>query len=246
MSLIFRKNGLFLKEWAYNEDKDEGQYVETKVQDAVDVWYRTVEKFEDGLTFRDFIKCYISFWDDWSACDIDFIEMMTGEELTPFLLEMDQTPTKLHNDDDPLVYLEIYNCPSLQKYNKEERYSLESYWGIHGKGTKQEEDNCMYSISYSHWGIFADLPIRLKTETDFTITTWTGRKEWDTQSYPIEVFPKLGELINDVLADLCFCGTPQKRDNQFTSIMDRAEDAKNHPENLVEVDLDKLFGEENE
>jgi hypothetical protein len=246
MSLIFRKAGLFQKEWKYDEEKQEGQYVETRVQEITDVWFDTVEEFEDGLTFRDFIKCFITLWDDWSRADIDFIDMMTGECLIPFLLEMDETPPKPHIDDDPFTYLEIYNAPSLQKYHKDERYSFEEYWGIHGRGTKQTEDDCFYSLSYSHWGMFADVPVKLNTKTELSVTTWTGRKDWETHSYPTEMYPRLGDLINDVLADLCFCGSPQRRDNQFTEIMDRTQDAKDHPENLVELDLDKFFGEEDD
>ena len=239
MSLILRKNGLFSKEWVYDEDKEEGEYIETLVTDPLGHLFDEVETFEEGFTFRDLCRILGYGPNKNIELKIDLLSATINENLMPFLLEMDQEPPAKHlTDGDPLLWAEVYNSPTLSKYHDEPNHVLESYWGIHAQGTKEDEAGCMYSLSYSHWGTFADIPLRLKTDTEFQIVTWKTTKDFDFTTMPIEVLPKFGAMLDDIFADLCFCGSPERRDRQMQTISDRAQEVKDGTATLVEVDLD--------
>lgn len=251
MTILFKKDGLYEKDWVYNEETDEGKYVETKLDDVLTHWYEEVEGLEEGLCFHHFIKCMFPI--GINKTDLMAYKILLGDDLAPFLAEAFK-PDPKKDSDDPVHTLEIYNVPEATKYHKDTSYELTEYWGCHGYGRDPEMP---YSMSWSNWGTFIDLPIVLKTETELVMceekrtrkhwwNPWSKKtkRNYKYTKIPMNIRPTLGDLLHDVFLDLCFCCTPEKRDakrDEINGIMDEINDGTAE---LVELDLDKWMEDE--
>ena len=228
MSVIIRKDGLYTHEWIYNEGDEEGKWVDTIAELPLFCWYEKVEEIEEGLTLRQLLKVL--------EPELDIIQVLIREELDPFLREMDEVdPRASEVDPDPLTRCEIYCAPALEQWIEDEHYSFENYWGFHAWG---RSDETPYSLSWSHWSRFCDLPITLPKTHKFCMTGPKGQRTYET--FDVEVQPELGEMIHDIFFDLCFCGSPENRDAQSAECMRRMEEVKNGTAELIPFDLEKL------
>ena len=240
MSLIIKKDGIYRKDWVYNEKTEEGKYVETLEENPFSVWSDSVESLEYGFTLRDLLKIFSR--NDY----MERLEELVDCNIQLFVNEIDETPVSKEPDNDPVHSLEIYGTAELSSYDHSP-YDLEKYYGIHGLGNSESN----YSMSYSHWSTFVDLPILFNWSIDLWTTEFNKTKKLFSRKIKRQLkhkklcvmncVPRFGELMRDVFVDLCFCGSPKNRDGLMEVLNDRVESVNNGTASTVKVDLDELF-----
>ncbi len=256
MGIIFKADGMYLRNWEYDEDVGAGQDVDTRVRSLFDVLNDEVEEIEPGVTFRQLVRC--CFPQGINKLDLSVLDMVTDRRLTPFLKELEEKPPKTEVDDgDPLTSLEIYVSAEADKYHKDTSYRLGIYLGIHGFGTKEDHEHGFkgkipYALSYSHWGTFADVPVTFNPETEMTVTIEKRKRIWKLKKFfskkrrrhyqwrkmKVNYHPTLIEFLHDVFTDLAFCGSPEGRSDHNDMLEERMDEVDSGKAELVPLPAD--------
>lgn len=114
---------------------------------------------------------------------------------------------------------------------------------VAGKKRSHEEN---YSLGYTHWWHLKDLPIVVEKEAVF----FDDRLYWnedhtkinkDYEPEKLKSTVTLYDLFHSIFSELCWNGSPDKRTEFMNKIKERSQEVEDHPENLVELDMDELF-----
>ena len=262
MSIIFKADGMYSRDWVYDEELEEGSDVDTRVEFLMAHLNEEVEAIEGNVTFGQMVRdCFPV---GINKADIAIMDLITDRTLTPFLKEIDEKPPKRdREDDDPLVALEVYVAAEGDKwYDKKNRkdvpYELGIYLAIHGEGIKYDpksEDANMqfkYAISYSHWGNFVDLPVTFQPDTVLCLVEEKHKRNWRKpwgkkrrhyayKQIKISYKPTLCEFLHDVFTDLCFCGSPENRDGHTQMLKERMDEVNDGTAEYTPLDMDKFM-----
>lgn len=191
MKLIIKPGGeLYRVDWVYDEEKDEGGYVETKLDNHLHVTYLFYPTCElDGVTLRDIFLLLDK--------NVTFYRVVFGNWLDEYIEE----GLSQGEECEEVEYLELYRI--VEKWDD----GTESYIAFTGVGNDMN-----YGVSASPANEYADKPLRFGRTY---ICDKSNEEEW--QKWPPAPFT-LGEILHSIIWELSFYGPPKKRDKTWARI----------------------------
>lgn len=157
----------------------------------------------------------------------DFLKPLPAEEM------------KEHNYDHKKQYLEVYYCPDIFKYEKDELFEWNDTLDIHLIEVSKKE-NISYGIMFSKLGAYQKHKIKIKHE--FNLHAHDSTKKITKKSLTTPVLKaKLGgmKLFNffwAILYEISWMGSPSNRDAEGKKIKETEYRIKNGTEKLIPHD----------
>lgn len=173
---------------------------------------------------------------DLIEANIDDLEPILGNWVREFLEESKQPYEPKENRD--LERLELYWFLESDAEFGTDGMAFPSFHGIGKNGEK-------YGVDFSSCNTLMELPVTLKEDAEIY------RREYRSKSdgSATVILPKVGYtllgILYGIIWELSFFGPPKKRDEEVKKLMELAEDARLHPENLIPLNLSDILKQEN-
>lgn len=191
-----------------------------------------VDEMSVDMTFRDF--CAIIAGLPESPC-------MLGVDLAPYLVELDAPRCR---EDEPEFVLERVEFEWALQVFEGRRASTElvlSFFGVGPLGRESLDGgqyvNHRYGLDFIPWSALAHLPITL---SETMVIGRFGEGSVTRERIPSPGY-RLCDLIESLVRELSFHGSPGDRDAMLGELRRRMDEARLHPERLVSAD--ELFAE---
>ncbi len=190
---------------AFIETKKTGQEVFSLVP-----YLTNLCEIGDNFTFGDLFS--------FIEKDLKLIESIFGGSmgnfpLIDFVNEIKKEPIK---DKYPMDALEIYKCVEIHEYKKE--LDLTDCNHFHGLGKDENGEMQQWAIEGTALHQLRDIPLKLKKKGSLS--------DWRDKSFEIEEFDtyySLFDVINSVLYEITFYGSPANRDKQMKELFESLE-----------------------
>jgi len=211
------KDSIIYTEWVYDEEADEGSYVETPVEpdDLLNYLWNRVALEQDVTLERIF--------DIVRPCD-ELWGMILNECVVEVCEEalQDYTP----NSEEDIKYLELSHVLEKWIFKKEdceeneERVTLSDYSDFGGVGEREPS----WGISFSPVYTIKHFPVRLNRAVRLYVSDCT--KPIGEIEEPLELGQRgftVVEFLRGIFFELCFYGNPESRDEQASDIRETIE-----------------------
>lgn len=240
--LTIAKGGKLLQtEWVYDDEKEEGSYVTSELDDfaATGLLFEHCE-LADDITLRDIFLLLEKNLDFYQVVIRNWVEELVREGL--------DGPTVPDNESPYIDYLELYWHFEGSKFEGKRTLGGYSFPEFHGvsKALTEEElkdypgfkagDVINIAVDFTPTNKLMDLPVKLKkkpwiAEDDLDIDFKTADKQevlnsyWSTDSYDDCIYT-LGHILYGIIWELSFCGSPKDRDDKAEMLKERVESIK--------------------
>jgi hypothetical protein len=212
--VIISKEGLKIKYWSYDEEKEEGQTffdLYDSEKDSIFYLLRQSCEIEEGVTLRDF--CNIVKKDE--TLKMFIAQYSHCVNIDEWLNQIDEEPPV--EDDDPeeekIEKLFIDRCEEISDF--EGKIEIDMSAGFHGKGKNET-----YSLSGTHLGKYKDVPIELNEE--LLVYSW-NKDEYKEISKGNFYFSLL-DVLDTFFWDISFYGSPSDSKIFFEEIKQSIKD----------------------
>ena len=251
MGVIVKSDGIYLEEWDYNEELEQGSDQTTLYRglEILSLWHEPFGGFDENVTFRNLINILKQ------EEILEIVSSLCGlNDLEPWLETLNQPPEE-DSEEEKITYsrLLVRNWIELTKHENDEEFELTNYVGMSAK-VEESEDN--YSCSWCKWSKFADCPLDWDPKAQIVKSTTKKVKRWPWERHlsksPFKRIhkyeniaatycPSFGEVIRDILMEVTWNLTPETAEAQKEEIMKRKEDIDTGEAKLYELDLDAMM-----
>lgn len=181
-NVILTKEGLWTDEWVYDKEKEEGEYVRTKLMLDTHLFFAAWNgplTIEGDVTLSDLVKILKSM----DPLVLQFVGVVCGANLDAYL-DQDLTPVPDDDDGSKLTHIEVYKYYETSNFDGE-TWDMTEAVSAHGigapwqdayegqyKDTPVEERGNSYAIEFTPWNKLMHLPIRLLNPSTLSTTTY--------------------------------------------------------------------------
>lgn len=173
-------------------------------------------ELDPNLTLRDVF--------DFIEMHLDSLEPILGNWVREFIDESKQPYEE--KEERELERLELY---WFIEADQEFGTSGLAYPSFHGIGKNGDR----YGVDFSACNSLMHLPLSLKTDAEVFMRT--PDRQHSTIVLPSVGYTLIG-ILYGIIWELSFFGPPKKRDEEVKKLMEIAEDARLHPENLIPIE----------
>lgn len=195
------------------------------------IWNLPLNKIDTDVIFQDFINII-------NTEDLVLLDLLTNCSIKPFIESMNNNVEK-YDDIDCITISKIF-----EKTIEDNEVEFTEWIYVSGKLKSIEEDGCENAaLNFSDWAAIKHLPIVLKNG-EF-IENNNGQYKTTT----IDIHLTVGEFICGIFHELCFHGSPQKRDEEIKRLEKIIEGIRNGTEKLIEMksyNFNELLNKEKE
>jgi hypothetical protein len=245
--VVIKKGGrLAFTRWIYDESVEAGEYKSEDITARPYAFLFEPCRLEKDVTLADVLAIVRGheilqtiFQRDWASELVE--EAFTG----------DWKPAPTGYAPDAIEYLEIYQVWAFDSRSR--TYQPNTPPDFHGVGVELRDDHYENGSltgkkgARIHWGLsftspreLMNLPVRINPEIKITEDDTESERyghTLDTVRY--ELLP-LCQILHAVIWELMWNGPAEDRDQCGNEIMERAREAREHPERLVELNSDEM------
>ena len=217
MGLILGKNGsISSKEWVYDNKSAKGSYVITPLEETtiLSSLGDKIEELETGYTLRDYFKMIVNY-PLFICLDNYFIDSLKEYRECP----VDGCIT----DDMSFIVLQRNICVELNK--KDEQKEFEFFASVDGENTDVNSTN--WAIEFNPLNKMLDTPIKIDKMTVYIDKFSNDYKLLDRKIYSGDDYITLFDFIHEIIWELSWAGTPDKRDGKMNDMKDMVKDINN-------------------
>ena len=239
--LVLKKDGKLIKtEWVYDNEKEEGSYVDSDVTDKGFFHLQDECTLDSDVTLKDIFLLLNSELDLYDSVLRIWTKELVKEGLSG-------SPIK----ETEIEYLELYYHLEYNRIEENQPFRLDGlkHPDFHGVGKILEEDHdfCKkgeripYSLSFQSTLNLIDLPVKLRHEVevyedDYTQKTYKPPTPLIKFSHvPYTLF----NILYGIMWELSFFGAPEARDEKGQEILGIVANIKE--ENLVPFPIEKTL-----
>ena len=241
---ITKKGRLIKKDWVYDEEKDEGQYVDS---DVTEYAYRHL--FDQCDLEKDVTLRSIFYLINKHAEIFNLVFPCWVDEYLAEALSGTGKPYTGKYDPDAIEWLELYWHFEQTTYEKNEfpkEFHGHHFPSFGGTGFELKEEHEYHKVgSRIPWGIsftpvsdLINIPVKLKTNAEIT--------DFDMNKDPKRLIGALGKLegvtytlghiLFGILWEISWHGSPEKRDKLGDELKQQVDDIKNGTAKLIPFD----------
>lgn len=228
--LQIRQGGKVIRtRWKYDEESQQGSYVEDDVTERAVTLLFDDCTLEDGVILRDIFLLLNTELDIFDTIITNWCKEIVTEGLTK--------PKEAARETE-IEFLELY----WRFYKDVDRDTKKTFLGgnifpqFHGMGFVHKEDHIVdgilhskagertgYSIALTPASELMDIPVRFSEDVCiYNEDNWSEQpQKFDSGQY------SLGQILYAVIWELSFYGGPEKRDQTSQELMDSVDEIKN-------------------
>jgi hypothetical protein len=185
--IILKRDGFYTRDWEYDEEREEGEYVETRLNteedwDLLECW-NTNMTVDEGVLTGDFFKI-LQKMDEGL---LDVISMLTNSNIAGYLKTV-PILNVAKDDENELRWVEVYKNIEIDNHADLENPEYSEYTCAHGVGkpwkdgpgvesnmTDEEKEKLgcnTYALEFTPWMDLKNVPLRIRPKAYLSETVW--------------------------------------------------------------------------